>query len=113
MDDCIFCKIVRGEIPSKLVAQNERAIAFDDIAPKAPVHTLVIPKEHISSLHDASDQDRDMLADCLLLCNVVARIQGVAASGFQVRAHDGADGGQEVQHLHFHVLGGRKLGFGV
>ena len=79
MDDCIFCKIVRGEIPSKLVAQNERAIAFDDIAPKAPVHTLVIPKEHISSLHDASDQDRDIQA---------GRVRKVRIERDQVRAID-------------------------
>ena len=113
MDDCIFCKIVRGEIPSSRVGENDRAIAFDDIDPKAPVHTLVVPKEHISALHDASQEDREMLADCLLLCNEVARIKGVDVSGFRVMTSDGPDGGQEVAHLHFHVLGGRKLQFGV
>ena len=77
MDDCIFCKIVRGEIPSTRVAESDRAIAFEDIAPKAPVHTLVIPKEHIAALHEATDADREMLADCLLLCNEVARIKGI------------------------------------
>ena len=113
MDDCIFCKIVRGEIPSSRVAENDRAIGFDDISPKAPVHTLVIPKEHISALHDASETDRETLADCLLLCNEVARIKGIAESGYRVMTSDGSDGGQEVLHLHFHVLGGRKLKFGV
>jgi len=113
MDDCIFCKIVRGEIPSTRVAESDRAIAFEDIAPKAPVHTLVIPKEHIAALHEATDVDRDVLADCLLLCNEVARIKGVEVSGFRVMTSDGPDGGQEVAHLHFHVLGGRKLLFGV
>lgn len=113
MDDCIFCKIVRGEIPSNLVAENARAIAFDDIDPKAPVHVLVIPREHISALHDASASDREMLADCLLLCNEVARIKEVAESGYRVMTSDGPEGGQEVLHLHFHVLGGRQLKFGV
>ena len=113
MDDCIFCKIVRGEIPSRRVAGNDHAIAFDDIDPKAPVHTLVIPKIHISALHDASAQHRDVLADCLLLCNEVAHAKGIAESGYRVMTSDGADGGQEVMHLHFHVLGGRKLKFGV
>jgi histidine triad (HIT) family protein len=113
MDDCIFCKIVRGEIPSSRVGENDRAIAFDDIDPKAPVHTLVIPKEHIFALHEASQEHRDMLADCLLLCNEVARTKGIAESGYRVMTSDGSDGGQEVFHLHFHVLGGRKLKFGV
>ena len=113
MDDCIFCKIVRGEIPSSRIAENERAIAFDDIDPKTPVHMLVIPKAHIPALHDASENDRDLLADCLLLCNQVARSKGIAQSGYRVMTNDGSDGGQEVQHLHFHVLGGRKLKFGV
>ena len=113
MDDCIFCKIVRGEIPSRRVAESERAIAFDDIAPKAPVHTLVIPKEHIAALHEVTDGDREMLADCLLLCTEVARTKGINESGFRVMTSDGPDGGQEVAHLHFHVLGGRKLQFGV
>jgi histidine triad (HIT) family protein len=113
MDDCIFCKIVRGEIPSTRVAENERAIAFDDISPKAPVHVLVIPRQHISALHDATGQQREDLADCLLLCNEAARAKGILERGFQVRTHDGADGGQEVEHLHFHVLGGRKIAFGV
>ena len=113
MEDCIFCKIVRGEIPSTRVAESQWAIAFEDIAPKAPVHTLVIPKEHIAALHEATDADREMLADCLLLCNEVARIKGVDESGYRVVTSDGPDGGQEVGHLHFHVLGGRKLQFGV
>jgi histidine triad (HIT) family protein len=113
MDDCIFCKIVRGEIPSTRVAENERAIAFDDISPKAPVHVLVAPKQHIAAVHDADAGDRDLLADCLLLCNDVARVKGIAESGYRVIVNDGPDGGQEVAHLHFHVLGGRKLRFEV
>ena len=113
VDDCIFCKIVRGEIPTSRVAESDLALAFDDISRKAPVHTLVIPKSHIAALHEATEQDRDLLADCLLLCNEVARIKGIATSGYQVRVHDGADGGQEVAHLHFTCSAARKIGFGV
>jgi histidine triad (HIT) family protein len=113
MDDCIFCKIVRGEIPSTRVAENERAIAFDDISPKAPVHVLVAPKQHIAALHDATGADNAILADCLLLCNEVARVKRIAETGYRVIINDGPDGGQEVAHLHFHVLGGRKLRFEV
>lgn len=113
MEDCVFCKIVRGEIPASRIVENDRAMAFDDIDPKAPVHALVVPKQHISALHDASSADREVLADCLLLCNEVARAKGIAESGYRVITSDGSDGGQEVFHLHFHVLGGRKLGFGV
>ena len=113
MDDCIFCKIVRGEIPSTRVAENERAIAFDDISPKAPIHVLVAPMQHIAALHDANRDDRDLLADCLLLCNEVARVKGIAESGYRIIVNDGPNGGQEVAHLHFHVLGGRKLRFEV
>lgn len=113
MDDCIFCKIVRGEIPSARVAENERAIAFDDISPKAPIHTLVIPRQHVAFLHDATNADGELLAECVLLCNEVARVKGIAESGYRVIANDGPDSGQEVAHLHFHVLGGRKMKFEV
>ena len=113
MDDCIFCKIVRGEIPSAIVAENERAIAFDDIAPRAPVHSLVVPRQHIPALHGATAEHARILSDCLLLCNDVAIVRNVASSGYRVITNDGPDGGQEVRHLHFHVLGGRKLKFEV
>jgi histidine triad (HIT) family protein len=113
MDDCIFCKIVRGEIPSTVVAENDSAIAFDDISPKAPVHALVVPKQHIAALHEATTVDDRILADCLLLCNDVAKAKGIESTGYRVITNDGAHGGQEVLHLHFHVLGGRKLKFEV
>jgi histidine triad (HIT) family protein len=105
----LFCRIVRGEIPATLVAESTRAIAFRDITPQAPVHMLVVPREHIASLADATSAD--MLGDLLLLAARVAREAGVAEGGYRVVLNSGADGGQSVHHLHAHVLGGRALGW--
>jgi histidine triad (HIT) family protein len=108
-ETCLFCRIVRGEIPATLVAESTRAIAFRDITPQAPVHMLVVPREHIASLADATSAD--MLGDLLLLAARVAREAGVAEGGYRVVLNSGADGGQSVHHLHAHVLGGRALGW--
>lgn len=109
--NCIFCKIASSEIPTDIVAQNERCLAFRDIDPKAPVHFLVIPRMHIESLN--SLDDRDVAADLLSLCAEVARAAGVAESGYRVLTNTGPEGGQSVPHLHFHVLGGRQLTHGL
>src|SRR3954447_4719929 len=98
MDECIFCKIVRGEFGTTLVAENEHAVAFDDIAPIAPVHTLIVPRRHIESVADASADDLEMLAACLLLANEVAGIKGVAESGYRTGLNVGPDSGQSVFH---------------
>ncbi len=108
--DCIFCKIARGEIPAKTVLEDEHLIAFDDIAPLAPVHTLVIPKKHIANMGDADDEDRELLGRLMLAARDVARKKGVDESGFRLIANTRSDGGQEVYHLHVHVIGGRPLG---
>lgn len=108
--DCIFCKIARGEIPSKTVLEDEHFIAFDDIAPLAPVHTLVIPKKHIPNIGGAADEDRELLGRLMLAARDVARLKGVDESGFRLIANTRSDGGQEVYHLHVHVIGGRPLG---
>jgi histidine triad (HIT) family protein len=113
MDDCIFCKIVRGEIPAKLVAETEHAVAFDDLHPSAPVHVLVIPKNHVAALADISMADSDALAHCMLLAVEAAAIKGVHETGFRVTTNSGPDSGQEIPHLHFHVLGGERLRKGV
>jgi histidine triad (HIT) family protein len=105
--NCIFCKIASGEIATDIVAQNERCLAFHDIDPKAPVHFLVIPRMHIESLNLLSD--REVAADLLSLCAAVARKAGVDESGYRVLTNIGAEGGQSVAHLHFHVIGGRQL----
>lgn len=105
--NCIFCKIASGEIATDIVAQNERCLAFHDIDPKAPVHFLVIPRMHIESLNLLAD--RDVAADLLSLCAVVARKAGIDESGYRVLTNIGPEGGQSVAHLHFHVIGGRQL----
>ena len=109
--DCLFCRIVDGAIPSDVVASTDRAMAFRDIAPKAPVHVLVIPREHVASLGAADDGHEGLLGHLLRLARDVARQEGVAESGFRVVLNTGDDGGQTVHHLHAHVLGGRSLGW--
>lgn len=107
-DDCLFCRIVRREIPADIVWESDDVLAFRDIAPKAPTHVLVIPKQCIRSLGDASDTDGAVLGAVMLAARDVARQEGVG-DGFRVVLNTGADGGQTVFHLHAHVLGGRAL----
>ena len=109
--DCLFCQIVAGKIPAEVVAETEHALAFRDIAPKAPVHVLVIPKEHVTSLGHAADGHQGLLGAVLLLARDVARDEGIAEGGFRTVLNTGDDGGQSVHHLHAHVLGGRVLGW--
>ena len=106
---CLFCRIVRREIPAEVVFETERVLAFRDIAPKAPTHVLVIPKQHVVSVGDATAEDRDLLGDILVAAREVAELEGIRDSGFRTVLNSGADGGQEVLHLHAHVLGGRAL----
>ncbi|MBK5211369.1 MAG: histidine triad nucleotide-binding protein [Coriobacteriia bacterium] len=109
--DCIFCKIVRGEIPSKKVYENEYVLAFDDIAPQAPVHTLIVPKEHVVNLED--NPSPELLAHLFDAVHTVAEIKGVAESGYRVVQNNGKDAGQTVSHLHVHIFGGRSFGEGM
>lgn len=109
MADCLFCKIINGEIPSNKVYEDDKVFAFRDINPQAPVHVLVIPKEHIASVGAAEDVDAETLAACLKACAKVAKLENVAESGFRVVSNCGGDACQSVHHLHFHVLGGKKL----
>ena len=104
--NCIFCKIVRGEIPATLVATNDAAIAFRDLDAKAPTHVLVIPRKHVASL--AESDDPAVLGEVLTLAAEVARMEGLEG-GYRVVINTGPDGGQTVQHLHAHVLGGRNM----
>jgi histidine triad (HIT) family protein len=107
--DCLFCRIVAGEVPSDQVAADDGVIAVRDIAPRAPVHVLVVPARHIASAHELTDDDADLLAACFRLGRTVAE-QEHTAHGYRLTTNVGADGGQAIQHLHFHVLGGRPLG---
>lgn len=108
---CIFCRIAAGEIPANKVLENDRVVAFHDLNPQAPVHVLVIPKRHIVNVGSATQADEADLAAVLLACREVAEQCGVAAGGFRVTLNTNADAGQSVDHLHAHVLGGRRLGW--
>lgn len=110
MTDCLFCKIAAGEIPSTKVYEDDELLAFKDISPKAPVHILIIPKKHITSLADAQTKDATLLAKIQILAGLLAAQQGIKESGFRVLTNSGKDSGQEVPHLHYHLLGGGQLG---
>ncbi len=105
--DCLFCKILRGEIPARLVGEPDDAVAFRDITPQAPVHILVIPRRHVDSLATADNEAE--LGRILSLAGRVARAEGIAESGYRVVINTNDDGGQTVHHLHLHVLGGRRM----
>lgn len=109
MSDCLFCRVVAKTIPAKVVHEDDHTLAFDDIHPQAPVHTLVIPKRHVASIQDLGEADQALLAQLLLSCTKVATHKGLADSGFRLVANTGRQGGQTVFHLHFHVLGGRYM----
>jgi histidine triad (HIT) family protein len=105
---CIFCKIANGEIPSNKVLENDEFIAFHDMYPKAPIHILIIPKEHIDCFQEVSS---DIMAKITPFIQEVATTVGVDKSGYRLVTNNGADAGQEINHLHFHLLGGGKLRF--
>ena len=107
--DCLFCRIVRKEVPAKILFEDERVLAFEDIRPKAPVHVLVIPKAHFASLNEAPDGAAALLGEILLRAREIARAKGVGDTGYRVVLNTAGDSGQEVFHIHFHVLGGRRL----
>ena len=110
MEDCIFCKIIKKEIPADIVYEDEQIIAFKDINPAAPIHILVIPKKHISSLVELKEDDEILIGRIYTIINKIADEQGVSKSGYRVIVNCGKDGGQEICHLHFHLLAGKKLG---
>ncbi|MDT8370112.1 MAG: histidine triad nucleotide-binding protein [Longimicrobiales bacterium] len=110
-DACLFCRIARDEIPSERVLETDELIVFRDIDPKAPVHLLVIPRRHIASLSTTTDEDRALLGALQEAAVEVARREGIERSGWRLVTNIGEDGGQSVGHLHYHVLGGRALGW--
>lgn len=109
MGDCLFCKIVGKKIPAAVVHEDDHTLAFDDINPQAPIHTLVIPKRHVDSVHALDARDEALLGRLLISCNQVAKLKGLVEPGFRLVANTGRDGGQTVSHLHFHVMGGRRM----
>ena len=109
MEDCIFCKIVCKEIPAKIVYENEGILAFEDIKPQAPVHILIIPKEHVSSLNTLSEDKESLIGSIFLTARRIAEERGIKDSGYRIVLNTGKDSGQEVFHIHFHLLGGRRM----
>ena len=108
-DACLFCRIVRKEIPATIVLENEHVLAFRDIDPKAPTHVVVVPKDHVPTLDDAADAR--MLGELQMAAAAIARTEGIVAGGYRTVMNCGPDAGQTVFHLHLHLLGGRKLGW--
>lgn len=110
MEDCLFCKIVKKEIPSDIIYEDDDVLAFKDIHPVAPIHVLVIPKRHISMVTELTEEDGELLGKIYSAINYVAEKEGIKEKGFRIIINCGEDGGQAIGHLHFHVLGGKKLG---
>lgn len=109
MSDCIFCKIITGEIPAKFVYEDEHVVAFNDIHPKAPTHILMIPRKHVPKLADLEWTDSMLAGHMMLAVGKIASAVGIRENGFRVVINNGSFAGQEVFHLHFHILGGKQM----
>ena len=109
MSDCLFCKIVSGEIPCDKIYENDKLIAFRDIDPKAPTHIFVIPKKHIRSINELEISDQNLAGEILLAAKEIASIENIESSGYRTIFNTNSDGGQTVYHIHMHVMGGRQL----
>ncbi len=106
---CIFCKIANKEIPSNYVYETENLVAFRDLNPQAPVHILIVPKVHITSMNDINSENSSIIAEIFETVNIIAEQEGIKESGYRVISNCGDDGCQSVKHLHFHLVGGKKL----
>lgn len=111
MSDCLFCKIINGEIPSSKVYEDDKVYAFNDIDPQSPTHFLIVPKEHIKSALELDDSNKDIVGHVFTVASKLARELGFAENGFRIVNNCGEDGGQTVGHIHFHILAGRNLGW--
>ena len=107
--DCLFCKLIRKEIPAKIVFEDNKILAFEDIKPQAPVHILIIPKFHVEKTSDLTEANMHMIGDLVLAAKRIAKEKGVEESGYRIVINCNRDAGQEVFHLHLHLLGGRKF----
>lgn len=107
--DCVFCKIIRKEIPSDVVYEDDRVLAFKDIQPQAPIHILIIPKEHFASMNEVDAARTEIMGYLMTIIPKIAVEQGISESGYRVITNTGKESGQIVPHLHFHILGGRQL----
>jgi histidine triad (HIT) family protein len=111
MAECIFCRIIKKEIPSKIAAESTEVLAFYDVNPQAPIHVLVVSKEHISSVMELESKHSELLGEMVQTAQRVAKSEGIDRSGFRLVFNNGPDAGQAVDHLHLHLLGKRKLGW--
>ena len=109
-EQCIFCRIVAGEVPSDKVYQDEDFLAFKDISPQAPTHVLIIPKTHITSLAQLTEEQQELAGRLIIIAKKLAEKEGIANGGYRLVINCGPEGGQLVSHLHLHLIGGRKLG---
>lgn len=109
MEDCIFCKISRGEIPTEFIYEDDQVVAFDDINPEAPVHVIIIPKEHIPTLNDLRPDQKDLMGHLIWVIKEIARLKNLQESGYRILTNCGTGAGQVVFHLHFHLLGGKRF----
>jgi histidine triad (HIT) family protein len=109
MSDCIFCKIVSGDIPAEKVFENDHAIGFQDLNPQAPTHVLVIPKKHVSTINDLQDEDKALVGEMFLAAKQIAADQGLAEKGYRTVMNCNEEAGQTVFHIHLHLLGGRRM----
>jgi histidine triad (HIT) family protein len=108
-DDCLFCKIVAGEIPGEKVYEDQRVTAFRDINPVAPTHILIVPNKHIASVNELTADDEALVGHLFTTAKELAQQEGIAESGYRLIINTGSDGGQEVYHLHLHLIGGHKM----
>lgn len=111
MEQCVFCKVINKELPSTIIYEDDKVIAFKDIYPKAPVHILIVPKKHILSADHIEETDKELIGELFIVAKKIAKSQGVSETGYRLVFNVGRDAGQTVDHLHLHLLGGGKMPF--
>jgi histidine triad (HIT) family protein len=109
MKDCLFCRIIKGEIPARLIYENEHAVVFNDINPQAPIHLLAIPRQHYASIHDIEKHNMEILKNLFSAVNKVIEIKDLSAKGYRLVINSGESAGQTVSHIHIHILSGRQM----
>jgi histidine triad (HIT) family protein len=109
MENCLFCKIINKEIPADIVFENDDVLAFKDINPQAPTHILIIPKKHIATINDIDNNDKNLMGELIITAKNIAKDMGFAENGYRLNINCGNDGGQEVEHIHLHLLAGRQM----
>jgi len=111
MENCLFCKIISGEIPSQKVYEDENCFAFKDVSPKAPVHILLVPKIHVANIHSIQDENGNIAKNLFSAISKIVKEQNLAQDGYRLVTNSGENGGQTVFHLHIHILGGTQMGW--